>query len=77
MDEGDLYTNPGEHTPLPTDLAGAIEAFDGSALAAMLGDTFACSFASIARAEVALAAEHSPNPDEVNDWERARFLEHS
>jgi glutamine synthetase len=77
MDEGDLYTNPGEHTPLPTDLAGAIEAFEGSPLAAALGDTFARSFASIARAEVALAAEHSPGRDEVNDWERARFLEHS
>jgi glutamine synthetase len=75
--EGDLYTNPGEHTALPTDLAGALAAYEGSDLAAALGDTFSRSFASIASAEVALAAEHSPDPDDVNDWERARFLEHS
>ncbi len=75
--EGDLYTNPGDHPGLPTDLAGALAAFEGSSLAAALGDTFSRSFASIAQAEVALAAEHNPDPDEVNDWERARFIEHS
>lgn len=75
--EGDLYTNPGEHAPLPADLASAIEAFAGSPLAAALGDTFSRSFASIAEAEVALASEHSPERDDVNDWERSRFIEHS
>lgn len=77
LSEGDLYTNPGDHQALPTDLASALAAYEGSALASALGDRFSRSFASIAQAEVALAAEHSSDPDEVNDWERARFLEHS
>ncbi|MBT3247502.1 MAG: glutamine synthetase [Actinobacteria bacterium] len=77
MTEGDGYTNPGEATALATNLAGAIEAFKGSTLAGLLGDDFAASYVSLAQAEVALAAEHSPDVDEVNDWERARFLEFS
>lgn len=77
MSEGDMYTNPGDCVPLPTNLSGAIDAFEGSALAAMLGDMFATSFSSIARAEVALAAENNPDPDNVNDWERARFIDFS
>ncbi len=74
---GDMYTNPGDAPALPTDLAGAIAAYSGSSLAGQLGDTFSRSFVSIAEAEVALAAEHNPEPDAVNDWERARFIEHS
>ncbi len=77
MGEGDMYTNPGQCEPLPADLASAIAAYDGSALAAQLGDTFSSSFASIAQAEVVLAAEHSPDQENVNDWERDRFIEHS
>lgn len=74
--EGDMYTNPGDKTPLPTDLAGAVAAFSGSALATQLGDTFSRSYVSIAEAEVAMAAENNTDADEVNDWERARFIEH-
>ncbi|MDH3679187.1 MAG: glutamine synthetase family protein [Acidimicrobiia bacterium] len=77
MAEGDMYSNPGDHPALPTDLAGAIAAYDGSPLAAQLGDMFSKSYISIAVAEVGHAAEHAPDPDEVNDWERARFIEHS
>lgn len=77
MGEGDMYGNPGDSPALPTDLAGALAAYEGSALAAMLGDTFSRSYASIAHAEVAMAAENNPDPDEVNNWERARFIEHS
>ena len=77
MAVGDLYTNPGDHPALPTDLAGALAAFEASPVAEALGDTFSRSFASIAAAEVALAAEHSPDRDEVNDWERDRYIEHS
>ena len=77
MVEGDLYTNPGDHTPLPADLPAAIAAFDGSPLAAQLGDEFSRSYLSIAVAEVPLAEENSTDPDEVNDWERDRFMEHS
>ena len=74
---GDMYTNPGETEPLPTDIAGAVAAYEGSALGAELGDMSSESFVSIAKAEIALAAENSPDADEVNDWERARYLEHS
>jgi len=77
MGEGDMYGNPGDSPALPTDLAGALAAYEGSALAGMLGETFSASYASIAAAEVAMVAEHNPDPDEVNDWERARFIEHS
>jgi glutamine synthetase len=77
VSEGDMYTNPGECPPLPADLPSAIAAFEASPLAARLGDEFSRSFTSIAAAEVGLAAENSPDADEVNDWERARFIEHS
>ncbi len=74
--EGDMYGNPGDHTPLPTDLPGAIAAYKDSALAAQLGETFSRSYVSIAEAEVPLAADNNPDADDVNDWERARFIEH-
>ena len=77
MSIGDMYSAPGDCTPLPIDLAGAIDAYEGSLLAGMLGDTFPRSFVSLAREEVRLAAEHNPDPDDVNDWERARYIEFS
>ena len=76
MSEGDMYGNPGECAALPTDLAGAISAFDGSELASRLGDIFSRSYVSIANAELPLAAENNPDPDDVNDWERQRYIEH-
>ena len=75
--EGDMYTNPGDHAPLPADLRGAIDAYAASPLAGRMGEVFSRSYTSIAEAEVALAAEHAPDPDDVNDWERDRFIEHS
>ena len=77
MSEGDVYGNPGDSIALPTDLAGAIAAFAGSGLAEQLGDAFSRSYVSIAEAEVAHAAENNPDADDVNDWERQRFIEHS
>ncbi len=77
MGDGDMYANPGDCAALPTDLAGAVAAFAGSSLAGQLGDMFSRSYVSIAEAEMALAAENSPGVDEVNEWERARFMEHS
>ncbi|MEM7337068.1 MAG: glutamine synthetase family protein [Actinomycetota bacterium] len=76
MCEGDLYTNPGTNTALPTDLASAIAAFRGSPLAATLGEKFSTTNALTSEHEVAQAAENNPDPDEVNDWERARYAEH-
>lgn len=74
MSEGDMYTNPGDCTPLANTLPGAIESFTGSDLASELGEIFSASFVSIANAEVALTAEHC-DAEDVNDWERARYLE--
>lgn len=76
MGEGDMYADFGDREPLPTTLADAIDAYEGSAMAEMLGDEFSRSYVSIARAEVDLAAEHSPDPEQVDDWERARYMEH-
>ncbi len=74
---GDMYTDPGDCVALPVELSDSLTAFVGSPLAALLGDTFSQSFASIAAHEVALGAEHAGNGDDINDWERARYLEHS
>ena len=56
--EGDMYTNPGDASALPTDLAGVLAAYEGSALASQLGDMFSTSYVSIARAEVDHMAEN-------------------
>ena len=77
MSEGDTYSNPGNSIALPVDLAGCLKAFEGSELATLLGDSFSKNYSSIAAHEVTHATEHNPDPDEVNDWERERFLEHS
>ena len=77
MAVGDMYGEPGDCAPLATDLSGNIDAFEGSAMASMLGDGFSRSYVSLAREEERLAAENNPDPDEVNDWERARYLEFS
>ena len=76
MSEGDMYTNPGECTPLANSLAGALEAYTGSELASALGDMFSTSYTSMAQAEVAHAAENGV-VDDVNDWERGRYIEFS
>ncbi len=76
MCEGDMYTNPGDNEALPTDLSGCIDCYEGSALSGVLGDMFSTSYLSIAKAEVSLAAENNPDADDVNDWERARYIEH-
>lgn len=74
---GDMYTDPGEHTALPTTLAAAVGAYEGSGLGAALGDMFSTSYLSIATAEVAHGAENNPSAEDVNDWERERYMEHS
>ncbi len=76
MSAGDMYTNHGGSVPLATTLQGVIDAYAGSELAAELGDMFSTSYVSIATAEVAHAAEHAV-VDDVNDWERDRYIEFS
>ncbi len=75
--DGDMYTNPGGCTELPTDVEGAAAEFSGSRLAAQLGDMFSRSFVSLVAADAELATESAAEGDDVNDWERQRYLEHS
>ena len=74
MSVGDMYTTPGECVALASTLQGAIQAFSGSELAAAMGENFARSFVSLAQAEGALAADNATE-DDVNDWERDRYIE--
>ena len=77
MSTGDMYTDPGETVALPATVDDGLAAFNGSALAAQLGDTFSRSFASLVAADGELAAAEGADGDDVNDWERDRYLEHS
>jgi glutamine synthetase len=75
---GDMYSSPGDSPVLPTSLEASIAAFSGSALADALGSAFAENYAVMAQNEVAVCAEPmAGDPDEITDWERARFLEHT
>lgn len=76
MSEGDMYTEPGDCTPLPADLRSCVDAFSGSELASQLGEEFSTVYACIAEHEIALAAENSTDEDDVNAWERERYAEH-
>ena len=78
MSRGDMYGDPGDCPALPTDLSGAIAAYESSPISQQLGDMFSRSYVSIAAAEVELAAANaeSDDPDHVSQWERDRFIEH-
>jgi glutamine synthetase len=76
--DGDMYAEPGECAVLPAMMDAAIEAYEGSALAAALGTAFSENFVVLARNELAVTADHMVgDPDVVTDWERARYLEHT
>ncbi|MGA9279640.1 glutamine synthetase family protein [Ilumatobacter sp.] len=77
MSVGDMYTEPGECAPLPNTLPDAIDQFESGVLAAQLGEKFAVSYVALARHDYALGTEHAPDPEDVNDWERIRYAEHS
>jgi glutamine synthetase len=78
MAVGDMYTEPGDSPALPTDLPSAIDAFDGSPLALALGAALSENLVVLARNELAIATPILVgDPDEVTDWERARYLEHT
>jgi glutamine synthetase len=78
MAVGDMYSEPGASAPLPTDMQAAIDAFVGSPLAAALGQALSENIVVLARNELAIATGAlTGDPDEVTDWERARYLEHT
>jgi glutamine synthetase len=75
---GDKYADPGTSPMLPTSIAEAIAAFDGSELAAALGESFSSNFLTMCANEADLgAAALTQSPDVVSDWELNRYLEHT
>ena len=78
MSTGDKYGDPGDAVELPLTLAAAIEAFEGSALADQLGEKFTETYLATARHELGLYTEAvGEEGDEVSQWERDRYLEHT
>lgn len=73
--DGDNYDDPGEAVALPADVAAAIAAYEGSAVAAALGVRFSESFLVTARYEADLFADNGGDPvgDEVSTWEFERY----
>jgi glutamine synthetase len=75
---GDMYASPGDSPVLPISLTESITAFSGSALADALGSAFAENYVVMAQNELTVCAEPmAGDPDEITDWERARFLAHT
>lgn len=73
---GDMYADPGEHTPLATSFAEGRAAYAGSGIAAALGAAFTENFLALADSEIALYAEHAAgDPDDVTAWEFDRYVE--
>ena len=77
MSDGDKYDDPGDAVPLPANAADGIAAYEGSALAAALGEEFSTNFLLMANAELEnfVDAGCDPAGDDVSDWERERYLE--
>ncbi|WP_419922879.1 glutamine synthetase family protein [Candidatus Poriferisodalis sp.] len=77
MSDGDKYDDPGDAVPLPANAADGIAAYEGSALAAALGEEFSTNFLLMAKAEMEnfVDAGCDPAGDDVSDWERERYLE--
>ncbi len=73
--DGDKYDDPGEAVALPADVDSGIAAFEGSALAAALGEQFSHSFVLSAQAEAERYREAGGDPggDEVSEWEFDRY----
>ena len=77
MSVGDKYDDPGDAVPLPANAADGIAAYEGSALAAALGEEFSTNFVLMAKAELDKFTKAGCDPvgDEVSDWERDRYIE--
>jgi glutamine synthetase len=78
MATGDKYADPGDSPALPSTIDDSIAAFESSALASLLGSSFAENYLTMARNEQTLAAQAmAASPEEVSAWELNRYLEHS
>jgi len=72
-----MYSNPGTAQALPVIFENSVASYTQSSLHHRLGEKFSRSLLSLAAAELALAAEHAGGAGDINDWVRARFIEHS
>jgi glutamine synthetase len=75
---GDMYTTPGRNLALPATLDEAIEAFRGSRLSDAFGSTFSENYVVLAENEARLSKEEvSGAADDISEWERLRYVEHT
>lgn len=78
MATGDMYAEPRDCVALPTTLGEAIKLFEGSMLAELFGEKFSTTWLELAKWEQRLFAEAGcEEDDEVTDWERERYIEHT
>ena len=76
MADGDLYDDPGGHDALPSTMADAIDAFEGSAIASSLGTMLSENLVVLGRNELNLATEAGVlSAEGVTEWERERYRE--
>lgn len=75
--DGDKYDDPGEAAELPASIGASMAAFEDSGLAALLGEEFPSNYLLMARAEADKFSEagNDPSGDEVEEWERERYLD--
>jgi glutamine synthetase len=78
ISRGDKYENPGTAPALPASMTEALDAFNNSEMAVMLGREFSDNFLTMCRNELALSQEPLAGAaDEVTKWELNRYLEHT
>ena len=78
MSTGDLYAECGDCEALPTTMSEAITKFEGSMLTELFGEKFSTTWLELAKWELAKFSEAvGEETDEVSDWERNRYLEHT
>ncbi|MCP3911487.1 MAG: glutamine synthetase [Actinomycetia bacterium] len=76
MAVGDLYGDPGDHAALPDTMAAAIDAFEGSEMAGMLGADFSTNYVELTRHDLAVAQQGGfIGSESVTDAERERYRE--
>lgn len=78
MRTGDVYADNEGCEALPTSMSEAITAFEGSMLTELFGEKFSTTWLNLAKWEMAHFAEGAGEEgDDVTDWERARYMEHT
>ncbi len=78
MATGDMYADCGDCEALPTTMAEAITTFEGSMLTDLFGEKFSTTWLELAKWELNKFCETvGEESDDVTDWERTRYMEHT